>query len=454
MKTYSDLVRYLETFIPKDQYLYPREKGLARMKELLRLLGNPHQAYQSIHVVGTAGKGSTATILAHILTISGYKTGLTISPHLQVVLERIQIDGCFVPLTIAIKLIEHKLKPAIGKMVKASWGKPSYFELLLALAFVVFQEMKVTIAMVESGLGGTWDASCALDPTIGILTTVGLDHTQVLGTTVEEITRDKIGNIRPNMIVISGVKQEKVKKMVVNKSKQQKARLILLNRDFHFTINKLTNKGSYFDFNINSLTYKNLFISLVGKHQVENAALAIAATFALKERNYRIEENQLRHALATVVFPGRLEVVQKQPLVVLDGAHNPDKIQALIDALPLYTPARRVGVVAFKKGKNIEPMLKLLLSHLSHLVVTEFSLAMDMGKRLSTSTSEIMAIVRFIQEKDKEKPILVEEQPHAQKAVDRALTLAGKGDMILITGSLYLVGEVRERWYPKAKLIF
>lgn len=447
MKTYQEIVAYLESFIPKDKYLYPREKGLARMRQLLDVLGNPQKTYPAVHVVGTAGKGSTSTILAHILTTGGYKTGLDISPHLQVIPERTQIDGRFISIAELSQLIEEEVKPAVDKMRGGRLGPVSYYELLWAIALLYFAKQSVDIAVIEAGLGGTWDATNALTPLVGILTTVGLEHTEVLGPTIEDIARDKSGVVRKGITIVSGVKQESTWTIIEERCREKKARLLLLRRDFDYSIETMTDQGSHFTFTIGDRRYDNLFISLVGKHQVENAVLAIAAALQLADHGFRFQEDLIRKALATVRFPGRLEVVQKNPLVLLDGAHNPDKMQALADALSLYKPKKRIGVISFKRGKNSEQMLTTLLPCLDYLILTEFSVTVHEGQKWSIPAEDLARIV------EKSIHLPYEIETNAIKAVQRALALAEKEDMVLVTGSLYLVGEVRNIWYPQKSLL-
>lgn len=471
MKTYQDVVSYLESFLPKEQYRYPKELGLARMRELLRILGDPHLKYATIHIVGTAGKGSTATILAQILATAGYKTGLHISPHLQVIPERMQINGRFIQIPKLIDVLETIIKPAIERLSSSDFGLPSYYEVFWATTFAYFNQEKVDIAVVEAGLGGTWDGTLVLSPIVGILTNVGLDHTEILGRTVEEIARDKAGVVRKGITIVSGVKQESVKEIVGAKSKEQRAKLLLLGRDFDYKIVKLSDLGTTFHFNdLNHYrTIANLELSLVGKHQVENAAIAIAAFIGaekqlkstlstLGSKTPLDSEKVIRTALATVKVPGRLETVQDKPRVILDGAHNPAKMSALVEALPLFPgKTTRIGVVAFKKDKDIRNMLKILLPMLDHLIITEFSVTIYMGKRWSEPAEGILQLVEALERKkntaSKSLPLQYEVELDAIKAVRRALALAEKEDTVLVTGSLYLVGEVRELWYPEEKLL-
>lgn len=452
MNSYQDIVSYLESFLPSEQYHYPKEQGLERMKEFLRLLGNPHLAYPTVHVVGTAGKGSTATLLAHILTCGGYKTGLHISPHLQLIQERMQVNGQFASTAVLIKIIEEKIKPMDEVMKKGPFGPASYYEHYWALSFLYFRKTGVDIAVVEAGLGGTWDGTNALKPILGILTTVGLDHTEILGASVEEIAQDKVGVVRPHIPIVSGVAQKSVTAILKKRCQEEEAQVYLLNRDFSYFIKEINTKGTHFDFTMRDTNYSNIHLSLVGKHQVDNASLAIAAGLILRTYGFAISKQSIRQALETATMPGRLELVQSKPLVLLDGAHNPDKMYALSLALSLYRAKKKIGIVAFKKGKNIDAMLALLLPYLDHLIVTEFSVAIYAGRQGSMPVEEIIPIVQKLVTRHK-LTITIESEARAMQAVEKGLKRAKAEDMILVTGSLYLIGEVRDRWYPRKKIL-
>src|SRR3990167_7392183 len=337
IKSYEAAVKYLESFIgkvvfnidPKSIKLHP---PLDRMKMLLSLLGNPQEKFKSILVGGTSGKGSTAYLISHILTTAGYKTGLTISPHLQKINERIQINGKSISDEGFVKLL-NLIIPAIEKMSfdfaqgkvgaparhrllpKASAGGPSYFEILIAMAFLYFAEQKVDIAVVEVGMVGEFDATNTLYPLIAVLTNVSLDHTNVLGRTVEKIARTKVGIVKgsvhslgdlvvprgpaarsshptsskkmssglrpaiflraldgtpsarvtPRLVVVTGVEQKSVIKIIQERCREQGAKFFLLNKDFDYKVNKEIRIWTEFDFQSKVVNLKNLHLSLLGQ---------------------------------------------------------------------------------------------------------------------------------------------------------------------------------------------
>lgn len=454
MEEYNTIRSYLESFIPPIGKRYPKELGLVRMKKILELLGNPHLQYKTIHVAGTSGKGSTATILSRILSTAGYKTGLTISPHLQLINERIQINGEMISLSNLILMVR-AIEPVIKSIEKSALGKPTYFEILLAIAFNYFAKEKVDIAVVETGLGGTWDGTNVVNPVLAILTNVGLDHTEILGPTVEDIAKDKAGIIKEGVDVISGVEQDSVVQIVSEKIKLTNSQFYLLYKDFSYATNSISSQGCTFDFQFGEKKFENLQLSLLGKHQIKNASLGIVASLLLKKHGFTIEEKHIRSALETVVFPGRMEVIQQFPRVVLDGAHNSDKIKTVIDTLPLFQKKRPrwIAVVAIKKDKQAKEILNEILPNVKQLIVTEFTVTTDLGSEMAIPAKELYKIAislrsRKVKARGKTFPI-----KNPKEAIQAALDSAGSTGSIIVTGSLYLVGEVREIWKPREKIL-
>lgn len=539
ISSFEESVKFLESFIPPPEKKYPGELGLKRMKYLVSLLDNPQLKYPTIHVGGTSGKGSTATIIACLLATK-YKVGLHTSPHLGRINERVGIFSRR-PLAISTRglLIKkdlisddefvallNKIIPSIKKLESSEYGKPSYFEILTAMAFLAFAKEKVDIAVVEVGMGGRYDATNVIRPLVAVLTNVGLDHTEVLGKTVEEIAKDKVGIIKPGIVVVSGVTQSSVTEIVKNACKENKASLSVLKRAieiplpggshtrqflhhprspsafgstksacgqtqsatsevfpwlvFSYRIKKLTSEGCLFDY-FGERTYRNLKLSLLGEHQVVNASLAIRAIEVLnnpitqstnnpinqKIINYQlsipnyITESEIRYSLERVFVPGRLEIIQSNPLIILDGAHNPDKILALTTAIKKLFPQKKVFLVlAIKKGKDAKGMISRLVSISDKIILTKFRLTTDLGDTFSYDPEDLYKIVKRINKKMKVK--IVNDSFQAVKEailneIPRPRLNRGSGsvrlapiksgsltDLILVTGSLYLVGEVKK----------
>lgn len=473
IKTYSQAVKFLESYIPTPEKKHPGKLGIERMQYLVELLENPQFSYPTIHVGGTSGKGSTATIIASILSTK-YKVGLHTSPHLEKITERIKIFSRGPLAEIArsplMKDISDKefvemvneIMPAIKKVEESKLGTPSYFEIVAALAFLYFKKQKVDMAVIEVGMGGRYDATNVIKPRVAVITNVGLDHTEVLGDTVEKIARDKAGIIKGGIQVVSGVTQPAVMRIVKDACKKNNASLSIISRGplaisargplIKYKIRKMDETGSVFDY-YGSHTYTNLRLSLLGEHQIENAAIAIRTIeisrppLAISARGGLIKEKDIRKGLSNAFIPGRLEVINRRPLVILDGAHNPDKVKALVRAIrSLFPKQKGIVVLAIKNDKNAKDMLRNLLPVCSQLILTKFHLTTDAGDTFSYTPVELVRIARRLISR---APLAISARGALIKndpihAVREAIKSAKADDFILVTGSLYLVGEVRK----------
>lgn len=477
IKTFSDAVKFLEGFIPPPDRKHIGRLGFERMEYFVHLLGDPHLSYPTIHVGGTSGKGSTATIIASILATK-YKVGLNTSPHLEKITERIKIKNKSASWRTSIieeniseaQFVEilNQITPFIEKMKRSKYGVPSHFEITTGMAFLYFLEKKVDVAVIEVGMGGRWDGTNVIRPEVAILTNVGLDHTQVLGETVEKIAQDKVGIIKRGIRVVSGAKQSSVVQIINAKCEEEKARLSLLipppsrspsatwkvsSGYFSYQMKKLTSVGSVFDY-FGEKIYNNLELSLLGVHQVENATLAIraieqlsnnpitpasSAGGQLNNKPIVVDEDDIRHGLKRAFIPGRLEIVKSSPIIVLDGAHNPDKIEALVGSMREIFPEKKITcILAIKKDKDARKMIQILLPICRKFILTQFLLATDQGDTYSYESEELSEIV---QQFDRDKSIYVISD--SEEAVRKAIQQSHKDDLILVTGSLYLVGEIR-----------
>lgn len=451
--SYNEAREYLESFIrasvteriEADSVL---PHPLKRMQELLALLGNPQEKFRSIQVSGTAGKGSTSYLISHILTTAGYKTGLTLSPHLQRINERLQINNQEIDDKSFITLLNTVI-PSIEKLSVTTYSLPSYFEILIAMAFTYFAQEKVDIAVVEVGLEGKLDGTNTLTPLIAVLTNIDLDHTEILGDSVEKIAEEAVSIIKQNepesesSVVISGVKQKTVKRIVQECARKAEALLLLLSEDFNFTVRNIDKSGSLFDFNSNSISYPQIKLSLLGEFQIENATLSIETILQLKRFGFDISEGKIREAMRTASFPGRFEVLTyNHQTLLLDGAHNPIKMKAFLSALESFYPEKRkVFIVTFKKGKEVAGMLTAIKQTADVLILTEFHRTIDTGKNASIMSDEL----RLIEEKlESIAGVQIHIAASTEEALSLALRIAEEKDMIIVTGSLYLVGEVKD----------
>ncbi|MBI4990786.1 bifunctional folylpolyglutamate synthase/dihydrofolate synthase [Candidatus Gottesmanbacteria bacterium] len=426
IKTFSQAVKFLERYIPTPEKKHPGELGLRRMEYLMNLLGNPQFRYPTIHVGGTSGKGSTATIIASILATK-YKVGLHTSPHLVKITERIKIFGQDDPGSFLrefdpgsdisedefIGLVNY-IKPFVDKVEKSNLGLPSYFEIVTAMAFLYFYQQKVDIAVIEVGMGGRFDATNVIRPEVAVLTNVGLDHTEILGDTIEKIAEDKAGIIKPGILVVSGVKQTSVIQIIREKCKEESAKLSLLIP---------SPSGSARQF----------------LHHPRSPS-ATSEVFPWLAFSYRIKQIDSKGSVFDYKGIKSLKNLKLKlnPLVILDGAHNPDKVKALADSVKKIFPKKRITtIIAIKNDKDAKEMLTQLLEVSYKVIFTKFELTADIGIITSYDPNKLLGIGRTIA-KDKSMSVTAD----AKKAVDQAIKSAKSSDLILVTGSLYLVGEI------------
>lgn len=501
--TYKEAREYLEQFIPfiVNHRIEPDSKKahnqLARMKYLLKLLDNPQQNYPSAVVSGTSGKGSVCYLISNMLTNANYKTGLTLSPHLQRITERIQIgdnrraeasaknadcsqedNQAILPITNEeFILLLNEMVPIIEKMRKTTYGTPSYYEIILGMALVTFRNKEVDIAVVEVGLEGRYDATNLIDPLIFVLTNISLDHTNILGDTVDKIAKEatfRIKDLKPfrnrNPLVVAGVTQKSVITLLEKRCIRYSAALTRLHKDFDYKVKNETRNGVRFDFfrkGSSTLKQKNVFVSLLGGYQAENASIALEVVEKLKSFGFKIAASDIRNGLSSAVFPGRFEIVQfsqnpilpglgkKKYTIVLDGGHNPVKIASFLHALEkIYPKRKKIFVIGFKKNKNVKRMLKDIIKNADMLIVTKFTVSMDWGKNIGMDVKTIEKQLKRI----KGTNIEITYEQNVRNALAKALTKcysknvgqknsslrSGDEPLIVVTGSLYLLGEVRE----------
>ncbi len=436
---YQRLESDLAELIPATRFHKETNMKLERIAHLLELLGNPQDAFRSIHVGGTSGKGSTATMTAALLTRAGYRTGLYLSPHLQVLNECYQINNHFAATTDLADVFE-TLKPAIAQVARENpFGRPSYFEAQTALAFALFARKQVDVAVIEVGLGGALDATNVLRPQISVLTNVGLDHTEILGDTVELIAQNKARIIKPGQIVISGFTQPSTQAIVQERCATQGATLWQLGSTFSLQ----TESDDTFAVTFPDRTYDDLRVGLHGNFQMTNAAYAIAAVHAFTQG---VAPSTVREGLQQAAIPGRLERVQEDPIVILDGAHNPDKIGAAAEAIDKsYGARRRVVVLSLKSDKAYRSILPHVLKDASVLVVTAFADT----ELWEACKPEVLAEAAA----ELAPGLEIRIAPDPMQALGQAFALAHPGDLIWVTGSLYLIGDIREYWFPSAGLL-
>ena len=394
--------------------------GLKAITQLLLSLGNPEDSYKTILIAGTNGKGSTAAMIFSILCDAGYKVGLYTSPHLVDVRERIVING----KKIALKEFNRTIAYVKDKMEQPV----TYFELLTAVAFVYFQNRKVDIAVLEVGLGGRLDATNVCHPLASIITNIAFDHTAYLGNTLESITREKAGIIKKNGICITAAKQKKVVDVLRDVCQRRRAKFYCLGRDIKIK----KQKDGFFTYQGFNRNLKNLKIPLQGDHQLSNAALALAAIELCEKKGFSIADTAIYAGLKNTHWEARLEVLQNQPLFLLDGAHNPAGISVLCRTLKKdFSYRRLILIFGSLADKDYRRMLQKIIPLTSIIILTQLK------TKRAVSVNDIMETVKKMG-----YPAIVTE--NVKQAIERAQAMANKQDLICATGSFYLAGEIKQ----------
>ena len=394
--------------------------GLEAITELLMRLGSPQNSYKTILIAGTNGKGSTAAMAASILHSAGYKVGLYTSPHLIDVRERIVING--------EKITEREFSQAVAN-VKSKLKQPvTYFEFLTAVAFIYFQRQQVDIAVLEVGLGGRLDATNVCNPIVSIITNIGFDHTAYLGNSLTAIAREKAGIIKRHGVCITAAKQKQVLEVLNSVCLDRRAKLYCLGSDIRIKRQKdglLTYQGI-------QRNLKNLQIPLKGRHQCSNAALALAAVELCGKNGFQVDDEAISRGLANTHWEARLEILQNNPLFILDGAHNPAGIRVLCQALKRdFSYRRLIFIFGALADKNYREMLRLIVPLSPKIILTQ----LKVGRAVPVDDmARVLNKMGY--------PVIVTE--NVGKAIERAQALADRQDLICAAGSLYLAGEVKQ----------
>lgn len=411
-----------------------RERAVARLDRLrsfLAFLGDPQRRYRTIHVAGTSGKGSTSIITASILTAAGYRVGAHVSPYLQVATEKLQIDGRLIDPRRYAALVD-SMRRSVEEWVALGNERPNYGEFWVAMTYLYFAEEAVDVAVIEVGAGGRFDVTNVIEPDVAAITSIGYDHMVTLGSTLPEIAWHKAGIIKPGSVAVTTVTEPEALPVIQQEASDRGVRMeqVLEGQAFDEVVTR--EAGTAF----RDLASGQIFhVGLPGAFQARNAALAIAISREFHRAD--LAAAVIPRGLDAARFPGRMEVVQRSPLVLLDGAHNPEKVSSLARSLAsLYPDRRRVLVFGALESKNVGEMLDLLVPLTDTLVAT----APRVLAKPPTTAEDVAALAPA--------GMLVQTEPEPLEAVQQALDIAGPDDMVVVTGSLYLVGNVRERWYP------
>lgn len=421
----SRLVDYEK--IPHVSYAQPGY-SLRHVKYLLRLLDNPHLSVPTIHIAGTKGKGSVAAMIARVLALSGYRTGLYTSPHLYTLRERIRVNGDLISEAEFASLVA-RLKPHIEEVNRSpGYFCLSFFEVLTAVAFVYFTEKKVDFQVLEVGLGGRLDATNVANPQVVVITPISRDHTEILGEGLEEIAREKAGIIKPRCPVVSSPQAEEVSRVVSDVCRRKEAELVQVGRDvvWHSVAADLNRQS--FVVEGRKGVYR-LTIPLLGDFQVENAATAVAALEVLGDRGVSLSVEALAAGLAEVSWPGRFQILSHKPVVLADGAHNVASMRRLVGNITAYFGYKQLFIVfGTSVDKDIAGLAEELASLSPRVIVTRSS-----HPRAAPAEDAVAAFAR-----NGVTPQVAQSVP---EALALALSLAGEDDLVLVTGSLFMAAE-------------
>ena len=411
---------------------------LSRIEALVEQLNHPERNYPSIQIAGTNGKTSTARMAGMILAAHGLNTGVYLSPHLQSVRERFLLAGPGIEGRVDREIMNKDdftammeyLAPFVAEVENERGEEVTYHELTTAIAFEWMSDKSVGAAVLETGMGGRWDAASVAEPSVAVLTHIEVDHRDFLGSTPLENAQEKVGIIDPGSIIVSAAQRPEVLELVEATATAQHSELKLYTRDFELTENTIAVGGRQISLEGVHGSYRDLFVPLIGPHQGVNATVAIAAVEQFIGRS--LEEDALRQALESVDSPGRIEVVRRQPLVILDGAHNPHGAATLGPSLvEAFGDRRRIFVIAMFKDKDLGGVLDQLLPYADDVIFTktDHPRAADPNELASLASS---------------RSLHVRVEANMGLAIDTALENAGGNDMVVITGSLWGVGEARD----------
>ncbi|WP_413101236.1 bifunctional tetrahydrofolate synthase/dihydrofolate synthase [Streptomyces sp. Inha503] len=417
------------------------DPSLVRIESLMDILGSPQRAYPSIHITGTNGKTSTARMIESLLGAFELRTGRYTSPHVQSITERISLDGA--PIS-AERFIEtyQDVRPYIEMVDAQQEHRLSFFEVLTGMAYAAFADAPVDIAVVEVGMGGSWDATNVIDAGVAVIMPISLDHTDRLGTTPEQIAVEKAGIVKQDATVVLAQQPVEAASVVLKRAVEVDATVAREGMEFGVLSREVAVGGQLLTLRGLGGEYTDVFLPLHGAHQAHNAAMALAAVeafFGIGSQHARpLDIDTIRSAFASVTSPGRMEVVRRSPTVVLDAAHNPAGARAAAAAVTeSFDFSRLIGVVGASDGKDARGLLEAFEPIFAEVVVTGNS------SHRAMDPDELAAIAVEVFGSDR-----VQVEPRLDDALEAAITLAEEegeyaGAGVLVTGSVITVGEAR-----------
>lgn len=426
--------------MPTERYALA-DFRLERMRHLLDRLGNPQHAVPAVHIAGTKGKGSTAAMLAAVLQAAGHQVGLFTSPHIEHLSERMLVNGERPAPTELASLLE-QLRPVVDALdAEGASLRPTFFEVLTAMAWLHFRNRRVDICVLETGLGGRLDATNVCNPLVCLITSISRDHERLLGSTLAAIAREKAGIIKPRVPVVSGVTADEPAEEIRQAARDCSSSLLELQRDIHWYHSSAETTGPREDSPLVHLcvdvetpwnSHRNLCVPLPGRHQADNLALAVVAIDLLNRNGWQISDSALTEGLGEVQWPLRGEVIAREPLVVVDAAHNVAAIDALVKTLQPLTSRERVLIFATSRDKDTHGILSRLANDFDRVILTQFvknPRAVPRQQLEGIATAEL--------------PVPWEWVDDPTKAWQRVRETASPDALVCATGSFFLAAEFR-----------
>ena len=415
---------------------------LSRMKKLLSELGNPHTKITTVHIAGTKGKGSTATMLANMLQANGYNVGLYTSPHLLSIHERIMVNSDMIGETEMLGLL-NRIYSTIQKLTKKD--PATFFEIMTALAFMHFADSKVDIAVIETGLGGRLDSTNLITPKVVGITNLSIDHQAQLGNTLESIAKEKAGIFKPNVPIVTVKQKPEALKVLQSEALAMNAPLSITGIDIDFSYRFETSRehGPHTRICLSTPTskFEHLRVPLHGKHQAINCSLALSMLDVLKNNGYPVNNEKTISGLNAVNLPGRMELINDDPRIMIDAAHNADSIKSIIHAIGQNVPYDSMVIIfGCNKDKDIDGMLNMLQYGADKVIFTRSNSPRAISPDLlAEKYTEICGK-------------MCQSSNSLGEALNIAKSAVGKGDLICITGSFYLIGQAKQRFQKNTNL--
>ena len=423
---YNEALDYIHS-----TYKFGSKLGLDNIRCLLELMGNPHKSLKFIHVAGTNGKGSTSTFINSILVEEGYKVGLFTSPYLEEFTERIRINGENIPKDDLAEVTE-VVKSKVDIMVSQGRPHPTEFEIVTAIAMLYYKLQEVNFVVLEVGLGGRLDSTNVIeDSLVSVITPIGFDHMEYLGNTLSKIAYEKAGIIKSQGLVVIHPQDREAMETIKEVSNEREAQLFAAPID-SIIIRKYDEYSIKFDVELSDEKFHDLEIKLLGKHQVNNAVVALTAIKILsRHNNLNVSEASIRNGLKKARWPGRLEVLRRKPTLLLDGAHNTHGAKALKESIQeIFKYNKLIVVIGVLEDKDVEGILNEIIPLSDKVIITKpnnpRAISVDiLGEKIKTFHKEVLIYENI------------------NDAVDKSLKISKEDDLVLYCGSLYMIGDIR-----------